>query len=169
VSSASSWITAVRKFLLFAALLLGLLLVISQVAWWWLLNERPRITFDTCPNGHLAVKASCEGEAGRGGWQNSGAYYLIAKGTPREEFCRSFLAQTQQLDPATCSGWTQTSCGAYPGLGSWQCFACDMRAVNGNTHYYFLAAISPDCSQGVYFQGSGRKPEGLAERIGLSS
>ena len=156
--------------LLGACIGLGLLLVAGQTVLWWLFGGRLWVSKTTCPKGHLAMVGSCMGKS-EPGWQNSGPYYLIASGQPRPEFCQSFMANYQQLDSAlgkTCPAWSEVSCADYPAIAHWKCFACDRMAANGNTHYFLLAAISPDCSRGVYFSGSRYKPQDLREQIHFS-
>jgi hypothetical protein len=59
-----------------------------------------------CRKGHLIAVESCK-QKSEPGFQNSGAYYVIAKGVPKEEFCASFINSTKNLDSEV---WT------FPGL-----------------------------------------------------
>ena len=121
-----------------------------------------------CRKGHLMAVESCKQKSGPG-FQNSGAYYVIAKGVPRGEFCSSFVNQTQALDSdvgKSCKDWKESKCD-FPGMDNGKCFECDRDATNGNTHYYLLATVSPDCKKGVFFSGSQYTPSDFKEEIGI--
>lgn len=145
---------------------LGSILILGAVGLWWLFGGRLWIS-SGCPKGHLATIDDCKGKS-EPGWQNSGAYYLIASGRLRSEFCNSFTENYSRLESTvgrTCTSWTEALCSDYPHIANWRCFSCDRMAINGNTHYYFLAAVSPDCSHGIYFSGSQHQPKDLAWKI----
>ena len=62
--------------------------------------------------GHLMTVESCKQKSAPG-FQNSGAYYMIVKGVPQEEFCSSFVNHTQALDSdvgKTCKDWKESKC-----------------------------------------------------------
>jgi hypothetical protein len=124
---------------------------------------------EDCVKGHLIQVDSCNGYA-ESGWQNSGAYYFIAKGKPKQEFCVDFLKNVDALQSEvgrSCRAWNKEDCSKYGGNNTWICYTCNRMATNGNTHYYLLAASSVDCAQGVFFSGSRFSPEEFSKEIDL--
>jgi hypothetical protein len=146
----------------------GLVLLAAGAGFfWYVTGGHLRLHPSNCPRGHLQEPVTCQAKE-ESGWQNSGAYYFIAKGIPRQEFCRSFSDNTGRLDSEvgkSCKTWLKTGCEGFPGLRGWACFACDRAAINRNTHYYLMAAVSADCSRGLYFSGSKHKPVDFAKKL----
>ena len=119
-----------------------------------------------CPKGHLDTVESCQGEESQG-FQNSGYYYLLAKGQPNKECCADFISNISKLDSfmQTFKNWQASDCQSFAGLDGWKCFQSDKLASNGNTHYYLLAAVSKNCESGIFFSGSRRRPEQFIQQI----
>ena len=138
--------------------------IVSVMSGWIFPNIK-----NSCDPGHLGKVISCEAKSNPG-WQNSGSYYFIAKGNPKAEFCSSFIDNYKNLrlysDP-TCDHWQQVSCEKYADQFDGSCYACDRMATNGNTHFYWLAMSSKDCTFGIFFTGSKYKPDDLKDKFKL--
>lgn len=146
-----------RTFLIFLVVG-GLSILIFFGSIWWFFGGRLFVFKESCPKGHLSAVDSCDGWS-EPGFQNSGRYYLIAKGPVAQPFRDHYIQSA--LNSAMgrhCRDWKEEIC-SFKGTVSWRCFTCDRPASNGNTHYYLWGALSPDGSRGIYFSGSGYKPE----------
>lgn len=168
-------------------LMFGLVIVYAFIVFFFMVSmlggfskkySRP----DDCPKGHLSEVQACKGFA-QSGWQSSGEYYFIAKGTPKSEIANDFLNNVHLIDSSVvkrcdkkggrdgrdeevCKDWEwkQVDCSQY-GMTDWICYVNDRSSGNGNAYYDFLVAFSNDHQDGIFFSGSGNMPRDFVEEI----
>jgi len=128
----------------------------------WFFGQRTVMTLSDCVKGPLKRLIRCEGDSGAG-WMNSAKFYVIGQGEPDRALCAQLLAgkdraeKKPECDLRKTGDWLAGPC--LPELPGMQCLFCDRGSRNGNTHFYKMIALSPDCSRGVFFSGSGYRPQ----------